>query len=166
MRRFLPTLIFVLLILAALAFTYKDKILPKSEQQTAENAGRSGHRMRRGGRRGRSMRKGNPNRPVPILAEPAKTANVPVYLHGVGTVAGLEVTLAEGEDEPLMVSAGLAVDRFGRLIELPRAACLRLAAEIPLRPNVSEYALEDANRALLELKQGDLRGAKVLRIGQ
>lgn len=82
MRRFLPTLIFVLLVAAALAFTYKDKILPKSDQQTAENVGRSGHRMRR---RGRHMRKGDPNRPVPILADAAKTANVPVYLHGVGT---------------------------------------------------------------------------------
>jgi len=29
---------------------------------------------------------------------------------------------------------------------------------------VTEYALEDANRALLELKQGRIRGAKVLRI--
>ena len=42
--------------------------------------------------------------------------------------------------------------------------CLALAAEIPLRPSVTEYALEDANRALLELKQGRIRGAKVLRI--
>ncbi len=83
MRRFLPTLVFVLLVMAALAFTYKDKILPKFDQQTAENAGRSGHRM---GRRGRRGRRGDTNRAVPILAEPAKTANVPVYLHGVGAV--------------------------------------------------------------------------------
>ncbi len=39
---------------------------------------------------------------------------------------------------------------------------LRLAAEIPLRPHVSAYAPEEANRALLELKQGRIRGAKVL----
>jgi multidrug efflux system membrane fusion protein len=32
------------------------------------------------------MRRGDPNRAVPILAEAAKTADVPVYLHGVGTV--------------------------------------------------------------------------------
>jgi propanol-preferring alcohol dehydrogenase len=44
------------------------------------------------------------------------------------------------------------------------ARCLRLAAEIPLRPHVAEYRLEQANEALLELKQGHLRGAKVLRI--
>jgi len=42
--------------------------------------------------------------------------------------------------------------------------CLRLAAEIPLRPHVTAYGLEDANRALLELKQGGIRGAKVLQI--
>jgi propanol-preferring alcohol dehydrogenase len=41
---------------------------------------------------------------------------------------------------------------------------LRLAAEVPLRAEVQEYPLEEANRALLELKAGNLRGAKVLRI--
>ncbi len=39
---------------------------------------------------------------------------------------------------------------------------LRLAAEIPLRPEVEEYALEDANRAILDLKTREVRGAKVL----
>jgi propanol-preferring alcohol dehydrogenase len=41
---------------------------------------------------------------------------------------------------------------------------LTLAAEIPIRPEVQEYALEDANRALVELKERKIRGAKVLRI--
>ncbi len=41
---------------------------------------------------------------------------------------------------------------------------LQLAAEIPIAPEVREYALEDANRALVELKAGEVRGAKVLRI--
>ena len=40
---------------------------------------------------------------------------------------------------------------------------LALAAEIPLRPEVQEYPLTDANRALAELKEGKIRGAKVLR---
>jgi propanol-preferring alcohol dehydrogenase len=44
------------------------------------------------------------------------------------------------------------------------AECLRLAGEIPLQPHVAEYGLDKANEALLELKQGHLRGAKVLRI--
>ena len=39
---------------------------------------------------------------------------------------------------------------------------LRLAADIPIRPAVDEYPLADANRALLEIKQRKIRGAKVL----
>jgi len=42
--------------------------------------------------------------------------------------------------------------------------CLRLAAEAPLHPSVTSYALEDANQAILELKQGHIEGAKVLKI--
>ena len=42
---------------------------------------------------------------------------------------------------------------------------LKVAAEIPIRPEIQEYPLEDANRALIELKQRKIRGAKVLRIG-
>jgi propanol-preferring alcohol dehydrogenase len=39
---------------------------------------------------------------------------------------------------------------------------LLIAVEIPLRPEVQTYALKDANRALLELKHRQVRGAKVL----
>ena len=42
--------------------------------------------------------------------------------------------------------------------------CMALAARIPLKPAVQEYALADASRALLDLKQGRTRGAKVLRV--
>jgi propanol-preferring alcohol dehydrogenase len=42
---------------------------------------------------------------------------------------------------------------------------LALAAEIPLRSEVEEFDLEDANRALVELKTRRVRGAKVLRVG-
>jgi len=42
--------------------------------------------------------------------------------------------------------------------------CLKLAAEAGIRPDYQEYALEDANQALLELRQGKIRGAKVLQI--
>jgi propanol-preferring alcohol dehydrogenase len=42
---------------------------------------------------------------------------------------------------------------------------LRIAAEIPLKPEVQEYRLEDANRALTDLKHKQTRGAKVLRVG-
>ncbi len=41
---------------------------------------------------------------------------------------------------------------------------LKLAAEIPIKPEVQEFALEDANEALIELKRRKIRGAKVLRI--
>jgi propanol-preferring alcohol dehydrogenase len=42
------------------------------------------------------------------------------------------------------------------------AEFLILAAEIPIRPEVTTYQLVDANRALLELKRGGVKGAKVL----
>lgn len=41
---------------------------------------------------------------------------------------------------------------------------LQLAAEIPIKPEYQEYALEEANKALLELKERKIRGAKVLKI--
>ena len=41
---------------------------------------------------------------------------------------------------------------------------LQLAAEANIRPEFQEYDLKDANQALLEIKQGKIRGAKVLRI--
>jgi propanol-preferring alcohol dehydrogenase len=41
---------------------------------------------------------------------------------------------------------------------------LRLASEIPILPEVQTFPLEDANRALMELKQREIRGAKVLTI--
>jgi propanol-preferring alcohol dehydrogenase len=41
---------------------------------------------------------------------------------------------------------------------------LDLAAEAGFRPEIEEFALEDANRALQELKNRRIRGAKVLRV--
>lgn len=45
------------------------------------------------------------------------------------------------------------------------AEFLELAAKIPIKPEVEVYALEEVNRALLEIKERRIRGAKVLRIG-
>ena len=42
---------------------------------------------------------------------------------------------------------------------------LQIAAEIPFKPEVQAYALEDANTALVALKERRIRGAKVLTIG-
>ena len=41
---------------------------------------------------------------------------------------------------------------------------LDLAAKIPVRPEIQDYSLEDANQALLELKERKIRGAKVLKM--
>ncbi len=44
------------------------------------------------------------------------------------------------------------------------AEFLKLAARIPIKPEYQEYPLQESNRALLELKERKIRGAKVLRI--
>lgn len=41
---------------------------------------------------------------------------------------------------------------------------LQAAADTGIKPEYQEYELKDANRALVEMKQGKIRGAKVLRI--
>jgi alcohol dehydrogenase, propanol-preferring len=41
---------------------------------------------------------------------------------------------------------------------------LAVAAEAEIKPDYQEYELNEANQALLEMKQGKIRGAKVLRI--
>jgi propanol-preferring alcohol dehydrogenase len=41
---------------------------------------------------------------------------------------------------------------------------LALATDISIVPEVQEYVLEDANRALVELKARQIRGAKVIRV--
>jgi membrane fusion protein, multidrug efflux system len=107
-KRVLPALILILLTCAAVAFIYKDKIFPKPP---GEVAGEEGRRAGGGGRR--SRRGGaDPNRPVTVLAVAAKTADVPVYLNGVGTVQAynsatihaqvggrlIEVDFAEGQN--------------------------------------------------------------------
>ncbi len=41
---------------------------------------------------------------------------------------------------------------------------LQLAAEVPVRTEVTEFALEDANLALQKLKNSEINGAGVLRV--
>jgi propanol-preferring alcohol dehydrogenase len=41
---------------------------------------------------------------------------------------------------------------------------LQLASDIPIKPEYQEYSLQEANKALLELKARKIRGAKVLRL--
>jgi len=44
--------------------------------------------------------------------------------------------------------------------------CLREAAAVPIRPRVTEYPLEEANRALLDLATDRVQGAAVLRVAE
>lgn len=48
------------------------------------------------------------------------------YLHGTGTVAGLNVEIDTTTDPLLVVGPGLAIDRIGRVIESPLPLCLRI----------------------------------------
>lgn len=58
-----------------------------------------------------------------------RLARAMVFLAGGGTLAGLRVEYVAATSktpEEIRVQPGLAVDRLGRLIEVPRPACLRL----------------------------------------
>jgi len=58
-----------------------------------------------------------------------RLARALAFLAGDGTLAGLEVQHVPGtatQVEEIRVQPGIAVDRLGRLVEVPRLACLRL----------------------------------------
>lgn len=65
-----------------------------------------------------------------------RLARALTYLHGYGTAAGLQVEWQNavapasdgtgGHDERLMVHPGLAIDRLGRMIEIPTPSCISL----------------------------------------
>ncbi len=51
------------------------------------------------------------------------------YLFGMGTIAGLDVSIQgvpASDEEEVRVEPGLALDAHGRLIEVPRPACMRI----------------------------------------
>ena len=56
------------------------------------------------------------------------------------------------------------IKSVANVTRLDVAEFLRLAAEIPIVPEIQEFALEEANQALVELKESKIRGAKVLKI--
>src|SRR5687767_11486865 len=80
-------------------------------------------------------------------------------LHGSGTVAGLRAEVRSlGETEELLnVTPGLAVDRLGRLVEVPRPACLRLGRWM-------EH-LARTDRSALAAARYDLRPGSPIRTG-
>ena len=57
-----------------------------------------------------------------------RLARALAFLYGAGTVAGLKVEYKgpKGPDEEIIVHPGLVLDRLGRIIEIPRDACMRL----------------------------------------
>ncbi|WP_404309492.1 hypothetical protein [Neorhodopirellula lusitana] len=57
------------------------------------------------------------------------------------------------------------IKSVGNLTQTDIEECIPIAAEIPLRPEVTMYWLEQANEALRELRRGQIKGAKVLIIG-
>ncbi len=57
-----------------------------------------------------------------------RLARLLAYLQGSGTVAGLEVLIDPATPQELRIAPGLAVDRLGRFIEIPRTWCLQLDA--------------------------------------
>lgn len=68
------------------------------------------------------------------------------YLHGTGTVCGLEVEI-DTQDAPMIVVApGLGIDRVGRMIESPLPLCMRLDAWFADREAENPSALEQSFR--------------------
>ncbi len=56
------------------------------------------------------------------------------------------------------------IKSVANLTRMDIAEFLPLAAEIPLRPEVTVFPLEQANEALRNLRQGGIKGANVLQI--
>jgi hypothetical protein len=78
-----------------------------------------------------------------------RLARALAYLFGAGTAAGLRIGFQAGPrgDAPdpsrdeLVVEPGLAIDPFGRLIELPRRACIRLERWIDYHRHADRVAV-------------------------
>ena len=88
MRRLLPYLVFLLVTGGLIAFVYKDRIFPPQAGAEGPQQGMTGAPGK--GRHG-SFRRGG--QAVPVLAEKARTDNVPVYLSGVGTVQAFNTAI-------------------------------------------------------------------------
>jgi multidrug efflux system membrane fusion protein len=96
MRRVLRSIVWLVILglIGWAAYTYYGPFQP-AQQQQAKQQQQNRPGFRRGG--------GNPNDTVPILATPARLADVPVYLDGVGTAKALNtVTVRSQVDGKLM----------------------------------------------------------------
>lgn len=65
---------------------------------------------------------------VEQLYHRGQAARLGLHLHGAGTIAGLDVGFSptSGANVEIQVAPGLALDRLGRLVELPYISCLNL----------------------------------------
>jgi len=92
-KRRIPVFLVVGLVIAAVAAVY---YMPQWRPQQTQASGKGAGKRGPGGG-------GAPNDPVPVLATAAKTADVPVYLDGVGTAKALNtVTVRSQVDGQLM----------------------------------------------------------------
>ncbi len=99
MKRLTPYLIFVLLTGGLVAFIYKDQLLPSAATDKAQGPAASGQGQGSGGHR-------RADQIVPVVADKVRTANVPVYLNGVGTVQAFN-------------TATVRTQVSGRLVDVP-----------------------------------------------
>jgi multidrug efflux system membrane fusion protein len=109
MKKLTPYLIFVLITGGLVAFIYKDRLFPASDtaSSTAQGAGgQAGSRRSQGGGGGGAGNYRRGDQAVLVLVEKVKTANVPIYLNGVGTVQAYN-------------TATVRTQVSGRLIEVP-----------------------------------------------
>ena len=101
MKRLTPYLLFILITGGLVAFIYKDRLWPASDAEANRGHGNNGTQSAAGRnphRRGDQV--------VKVLAEKVRTADVPVYLNGVGTVQAYN-------------TATVRAQVSGRLIDVP-----------------------------------------------
>jgi multidrug efflux system membrane fusion protein len=99
-----PYLILVLLTGGLVAFIYKDQLFPTATTEQPGGGSAANAQGGGSGRRGGGFRRGE--QIVPVVAEKARTGNVPVYLTGVGTVQAFN-------------TATVRTQVSGRLIDVP-----------------------------------------------
>ena len=69
-----------------------------------------------------------------------------------------------GLDYPVHLRLEKEIKSVANICRKDVSEFLALAAEMRIKPEIQEFALEDANEALVELKTRRIRGAKVLKI--
>ncbi len=147
MKRFLPPFIFLMMTAAAVTFIYKDKIFPKPAGEAA-----AGHSRGGGFGRHRRWAASNPNHPVSILAEAAKTADVPVYLYGVGTVQAYNAATVRAQVTGRLVSVdfneGQTVKKGDVLAKVDPTTYQAAYDQAAAKKALDELALENAKADL------------------